>query len=151
MRVNFCKWTALLLAAACVCAFCGCNNEGDEDSYSGIVISQEQPHSKTTAAKAESVIFSMQTFVVKLASGLAVFITGVGLDLIGLVGNNSSEGAVIEQTAGTIMGLRMLMTLLPVLGLGCALMVFRDKFTLTDERAEEIAEELRARRGGLSE
>lgn len=99
----------------------------------------------------ESVIFSMQTFVVKLASGLAVFITGVGLDLIGLVGNNSSEGAVIEQTAGTIMGLRMLMTLLPVLGLGCALMVFRDKFTLTDERAEEIAEELRARRGGLSE
>ncbi|MBE7080220.1 MAG: hypothetical protein E7371_03175 [Clostridiales bacterium] len=59
MRVNFCKWTALLLAAACVCAFCGCNNEGDEDSYSGIVISQEQPHSKTTAAKAESVIFSM--------------------------------------------------------------------------------------------
>jgi len=30
-------------------------------------------------------------------------------------------------------------------------MVFRDKFTLTDERAEEIAEELRARRGGLSE
>ena len=32
----------------------------------------------------ESVIFSMQTFVVKAASGLAVFITGVSLDMIGL-------------------------------------------------------------------
>jgi hypothetical protein len=59
MKVKFFKYTALFLATVCACSLCGCNNEKDEDSYSGIVISQEQPHSETTAAKAESVIFSM--------------------------------------------------------------------------------------------
>lgn len=59
MKSNFCKWTALLLATISACAFCGCNDNGGEASYSGIVISQEQAHSKQTAAYAESVIFSM--------------------------------------------------------------------------------------------
>ena len=90
----------------------------------------------------------MQTFVVKLASGLAVFITGLGLDLIGLSGNNSTDGTIVQQTQGTIFGLRMLMTILPVLGLACALVVFRKNFKLTDERALEISEELKAKRAG---
>ena len=34
----------------------------------------------------------MQTFVVKAASGVAVFLTGIGLDLIGLVGNTEETG-----------------------------------------------------------
>ena len=33
----------------------------------------------------------MQTFVVKAASGVAVFLTGIGLDLIGLVGNTEES------------------------------------------------------------
>ncbi len=98
----------------------------------------------------ESVIFSMQTFVVKLASGLAVFITGIGLDLIGLVGNNSTDTSGAAQTAGTIIGLRLLMTILPILGLAAALNVFMKKFTLTDEKALEIATELRARKESAS-
>ncbi len=101
-----------------------------------------------TGRREESVIFSMQTFVVKLASGLAVFITGLGLDLIGLSGNNSTDGTIVQQTQGTIFGLRMLMTILPVLGLACALVVFRKNFKLTDERALEISEELKAKRAG---
>ena len=98
----------------------------------------------------ESVIFSMQTFVVKLASGLAVFITGIGLDLIGLVGNNSTDTTGAAQTAGTIIGLRLLMTILPILGLAAAFQVFTGKFTLTDEKALEIAKELKARKESAS-
>ena len=41
-----------------------------------------------TGRREESVIFSMQTFVVKAASGLAVFMTGIGLDCIHLNGNS---------------------------------------------------------------
>ena len=94
----------------------------------------------------------MQTFVVKLASGVAVFLTGIGLTLIGLTGNADTEGAVVQQSAGTLMGLRLLMTIIPILGLIAAFFVFKNKFILTDEKAEEIAAELRAKKeGGLNE
>ena len=95
----------------------------------------------------ESVIFSMQTFVVKAASGVAVFITGVGLDLIGLVGDSSEEGEIVAQSARTILGLRLLMTILPILGLTVAFIFFVRKFTLTDRRVQEIAETLKAQKG----
>ena len=45
------------------------------------------------------------------------------------------------------MGLRLLMTILPIIGLIAAFFVFGKKFKLTDERANEIAAELRASRG----
>ena len=41
-----------------------------------------------TGHRDESVVFSMQTFIVKAASALAIFIVGVGLDGIGLVTTN---------------------------------------------------------------
>ena len=100
-----------------------------------------------TGRREESVIFSMQTFVVKAASGVAVFITGVGLDLIGLVGDSSEEGAIVAQSAQTILGLRLLMTLLPILGLTVAFIFFVRKFTLTDQRVQEIADTLKAKKG----
>ncbi len=93
-----------------------------------------------TGRREESVIFSMQTFVVKAASGVAVFLTGIGLDLIGLVGNTDETGPVAVQSAGTLMGLRLMMTVLPMLVLAVALILFRRKFVLTDERAGEISE-----------
>ena len=92
-----------------------------------------------TGRREESVIFSMQTFVVKAASGVAVFLTGIGLDLIGLVGNTDETGPVAVQSAGTLMGLRLMMTVLPMLVLVLALVLFRRKFALTDERAGEIS------------
>ncbi len=96
----------------------------------------------------ESVIFSMQTFVVKAASGVAVFLTGIGLDMIGLVGNSDTTGVVEAQSASTILGLRLLMTILPILGLFCALLVFTKKFKLTDEYTREIAAKLRGENNG---
>ncbi len=91
-----------------------------------------------TGRREESVIFSMQTFVVKAASGFAVFLSGIGLDLIGLNGN-SADGLPVAQSASTITGLRLLMTILPCIGLILAYIVFKKKFILTDEKANEIA------------
>lgn len=92
-----------------------------------------------TGHREESVIFSMQTFVVKAASGVAVFLTGIGLDLIGLAGNAEETGPVAAQSAGTLLGLRFMMTVLPMAVLAAALVLFRRRFTLTDDRAAEIS------------
>lgn len=98
-----------------------------------------------TGRREESVIFSMQTFVVKAASGVAVFLTGIGLDLIGLQGSTEDAGPASAQGAGTLLGLRLMMTVLPMIVLAVALILFRKKFLLTDKRAEEIGRELRLR------
>ena len=95
----------------------------------------------------ESVIFSMQTFVVKLASGVAVFLTGIGLDLIGLVGNTDDTGEIAVQSASTITGLRLLMTVLPILTLIAVFFFFGKKFKLTDAKMAEIGEQLKEKRG----
>ena len=95
-----------------------------------------------TGRREESVIFSMQTFVVKAASGVAVFLTGIGLDLIGLVGNTEETGPVAAQSASTLLGLRLMMTVLPMLVLAGVLVLFRRKFVLTDARAAEISAQL---------
>ena len=68
--------------------------------------------------------------------------TGIGLDLIGLVGNTEETGPVAVQSAGTLLGLRLMMTVLPMLVLAGALVLFRRKFVLTDARAAEISAQL---------
>lgn len=97
-----------------------------------------------TGRREESVIFSMQTFVVKAASGVSVFLAGIGLDLIGLVGNTDEAGPIAAQTPETLLGLRLMMTVLPMAVLALALVLFRRKFTLTDQRAAEIVRELQS-------
>lgn len=95
-----------------------------------------------TGHREESVIFSMQTFVVKLASGVSVFIAGVGISAIGLVGNTEDQGPITQQSAGTILGLRLLMTIMPVVLLVCAILFFTKKFRLTDDVVKQNAEKL---------
>ena len=70
---------------------------------------------------------------------MAVFLTGIGLDLIGLAGNTEETGPVAAQSAGTLLGLRLMMTVLPMAVLAAALVLFRRRFTLTDDRAAEIS------------
>ena len=43
----------------------------------------------------------------------------------------------------SVMGLRLTMTVLPVIGLAAAAVFFGKKFRLTDEKMEEIGEALR--------
>ena len=101
-----------------------------------------------TGRREESVIFSMQTFVVKAAAGVAVFLTGIGLDIIGLQGNTDETGTITAQSSETLLGLRLMMTILPMIVLAIALILFSKKFTLTDQRVKEIGEELKAKENG---
>ena len=78
-----------------------------------------------------------QTFVVKAASGFAVAIAGVGMNLIGFKGNSDQTGEIVQQTASAITGLRLLMTIIPIVVLFIAFFFFKAKFKLTDEQAEE--------------
>lgn len=94
-----------------------------------------------TGQRNESVIFSMQTFVVKLASAVSVLIAGVGIDLIGL------DVSTPVQSAGTLLGLRFLMVALPVVGLIFSIIYFIKKYRLTEEENARIGEALNRRKG----
>lgn len=90
--------------------------------------------------RTESVVFSLQTFVVKLASAFSVLIAGVGLDLVGL------DVDAATQTASTLLGLRFLMVVVPMIGLALSILFFVRFYTLDDVKLGKINEELRRRR-----
>ena len=94
-----------------------------------------------TGQRSESVVFSMQTFVVKLASAISVLMAGVGIDLIGL------DVTAPVQSAGTLLGLRLLMVALPVAGLLFSIVYFMKKYRLTEEENARISQALRQREG----
>lgn len=95
----------------------------------------------------ESVIFSMQTFVVKLSSGIAAFVASVTLGVLNL---SNAAVTTADQTldfaagvsAGQKMGLRMIMTLIPIAVLAVAFIWFKTRYKLNDEKVEELAVEV---------
>lgn len=100
-----------------------------------------------TGARNESVIFSMQTFVVKLASAVSVLIAGVGISVIGL--DTTSDTAV--QTASALLGLRILMIVVPVFGLLWSAWFMARKYKLTEDEVARIGDELAQRRSRKAE
>lgn len=79
----------------------------------------------------ESVIFSMQTFVVKLASGVAALIASICLSVFHLSDDTSNTAAVAETVSNSsVIGLRMTMTVLPIVGLLIAVFYFHKKVYL---------------------
>lgn len=93
----------------------------------------------------ESVIFSMQTFVVKLASGVAALVASIVIQVFHI---KSDETAAVLTAVDTQsrMGLRMCMTIIPIVVLLIGLVVFKKNYILTDEKLEEIAEEIRRKK-----
>ena len=91
----------------------------------------------------ESVIFSMQTFVVKLASGVAALIASICLSVTHLSSDASETSQAVQAAASSVMGLRLTMTILPILGLLVAIFYFHKKYILTEEKVEEIASAIR--------
>lgn len=85
----------------------------------------------------ESVIFSMQTFTVKLASGLAVFVAGYVIKWIGL------DTAATTQSAATLGGLRMWMTVPSVILLVVGIFVYKKYYVLNEEKMAEVMNSLR--------
>ena len=53
------------------------------------------------------------------------------------------------QSASTLLGLRLMMTVLPMVVLVAALMLFRRKFTLSDDHAAEISAQLHGKKEGV--
>ena len=90
--------------------------------------------------RTESIIFSMQTFVVKLASAFSVLIAGLGLDFIGL------DIDALKQAPETLLGLRILMIIVPMVGLIVCILFFMKFYKLNDNKLQNIARSLEERR-----
>lgn len=87
----------------------------------------------------ESVIFSMQTFVVKLASGIAAMVASVCLTVFHI---SKDEDAIAQVAKNSVLGLRMTMTLLPIVVLFIGVLIFKKKYILSDDKLEEISKKL---------
>mgnify|MGYP002877572240 CR=1 FL=1 len=85
-----------------------------------------------TGKRSESIIFSVQTMLVKFAGALAGFCIGVGLSLIGYVPNEVQDDT-------TVMGLRALMIGLPVIFLLASVSVYRRTFRLHGALHQEVS------------
>ena len=79
-----------------------------------------------TGLRSESIIFSVQTMLVKGAGALAGFLIGFGLTLIGYVPNE-------VQSAETIVGLKVLMILIPAILVLLSAIIYKKTYRL-DER-----------------
>ncbi len=88
----------------------------------------------------ESVLCSAQTFLMKAATAAAGGLTGVGLSLVGY------EAELPVQGDGTIMGIRVLMIVIPVLLAALSLYIYKRFYTLKDEQMEEITRRLNEKR-----
>ena len=86
----------------------------------------------------------MQTFVVKLASGIAAMLATVCLTVFQISSDNVEESTA-TISAGSAAGLRMTMTILPMIGLAAALIIFIRRYILTEDKITEISRELKRR------
>ena len=97
----------------------------------------------------ESVIFSMQTFVVKLASGISGFLSSMVLFIFNINSDKDAEAVASDVISGITtsqrMGLRLSMTLIPIAVLLVGGLVFKKHYILTDEKMNEITTEIEAR------
>lgn len=95
----------------------------------------------------ESVIFSMQTFVVKLASGVAALIASICLTVCNLSDDTTATEAVkAADSYSSVAPLRLTMTVLPIAGLLAAVFLFYKKYILTEEKIKEITAQIREKR-----
>ena len=99
----------------------------------------------------ESVIVSMQTFVVKLASGISALVASVCLSVFQLSDDTSNTSEIVEAVASSVIGLRMTMTVIPIIGIIIATIIFKRKYILTEEKVEEIARLVKERRNDSRE
>ena len=89
----------------------------------------------------ESVIFSMQTFVVKLASGIAALAASLVIAVFHIKKDETAEVLTAISTSSR-MGLRACMTLIPIAVLLIGLVVFKKHYILTEEKTREIEQKL---------
>jgi melibiose permease len=87
----------------------------------------------------ESILFSMQTFVVKFAGAFSGFVSGIGLTAIGYVANQ-------KQTEGAETGMRVIMFLIPAILSALCFLIYIRGYKLTPEFYSKMRNELAERR-----
>jgi len=103
-----------------------------------------------TGKRSESTVFSVQTFVVKLATGLSMGVVGLGLELFGFVEDPDSD-ALLEQTDTTLLGISLMMFILPILGMLLSRYIFNKYHKLDESAYAKIVDELAVKKGHLYE
>jgi len=89
--------------------------------------------------RSESIVFSMQTFMVKFAMAIAGLVTGLGLAAFGFVAN-------ARQSASSLTGIRVLMFGVPIALLLASLGIYLKGYRLNGEYFQRVKDELAARR-----
>ena len=92
----------------------------------------------------EAIIFSMQTFVVKLAGAVSGFISGVGLTAIGYVANQ-------DPSPATVSGMQFLMIVVPAILAILTYIIYLLCFKLKGEYLEEVKAAIKQRRAEKGE
>lgn len=87
----------------------------------------------------ESILFSMQTFVVKFGGAFSGFLSGIGLTVIGFVANQ-------QQSAGTMTGMKIIMIMLPAIMMAFCYVIYIKGYKLDGETYKMIRDELRKRK-----
>lgn len=93
--------------------------------------------------RSEALAFSVQTFIVKLAMGLSLGVIGVGLEIFQFV--PAINDVRQPQADYTIIGMRILMFLIPIIGLLISLMLFNTKHVLDEKAYADIVDKLKER------
>lgn len=87
----------------------------------------------------ESILFSMQTFVVKFAGAFSGFLSGIGLTLIGYEAN-------VAQTPGAENGMRIIMFLIPAILSALCFLIYVKGYKLTPDFYRQVQETIAQRR-----
>lgn len=80
----------------------------------------------------ESVTCSAQTFLMKAAMAAAGGLTGIGLQIVGY------NAKAVTQSAATVMGIRVLMLVIPIILAFASFGIYKKYYTLKGEKMEEI-------------
>ena len=96
-------------------------------------------------AREESVIFSIQTLVVKFASGVSALVASACISIFN-ISKDTSEGAGQLLTGSSLLGLQVTITILPMIIFAAACFVFIKGYKLDEEKMAAVSKALEERK-----